>query len=326
MLRVHSDVCGVLPAFRHLQDDRVVFIGDSTSRYDYEQLAHILQQTNLSAVPANPLDVKVFYKIPPSGNDTRLLEEMNSFMPEPDSVDKGCRAYATQSKWAIIMRYNHFLLRSNELCDCSPGPTLCCKGRFENHIYRTSMHGYLAYLSLLGDQQGVSGSLPVDNLVDFALRRVRPNVSCPAGVARSPTWNMAPSEVLRDLVPQLRPNVVVLNMFHWIYSRDQDTPSNRVWWKEIATSTRGLQGARLYWRVTSDSRGKTLSSFVHDMFTAHGWALFDVHGYIRNMSETNYASSFVSDGLHLNVRANKAVVIWLAELLYRETHRTTHSS
>jgi len=311
----------VLPdAFRHLQDDRVIFIGDSVSRYDYEQIAHILKQTNLSAVPANPLDAEVFHNIPPEGKDTKLLEEINSFVPESRTLDKECKAYATQSKWAIIMRYNHFLLGSNELCDCSPGPTLCCDGRFENHILRTSTGGYLAYLQLLGDRQGVLGSTTTDNFINFALHGVHPNMPCPAGVARSPTWKMTPSEVLRDFVPQLRPNVVVLNMFHWIRSRQHDTPANRAWWEEIAKSTNGFKGgAHLYWRVTSDSSGKTLPSFVHDMFRAHGWALFDVHGFIHTMSGTNYESSFASDGRHLNVQMNKAVVAQLAELLYNET-------
>ena len=70
---------------------------------------------------------------------------------------------------------------------------------------------------------------------------------------------------------------------------------------------------------TSDSSGKTLPSFVHDMFRAHGWELFDVHGFIHTMSGTKYASSFANDGIHLNAQMNKAVVAQLALLLYNGT-------
>lgn len=106
---------------------RVVLIGDSTSRYEYEQLAHSLQgdEAMLSALPFNPLDVEVYYRIPPFGNESRLPAWALKQPPTPP----GCRTQPTKSKWAGVMRYTHGLLRKHELCDCSPGPTLCCAGR-----------------------------------------------------------------------------------------------------------------------------------------------------------------------------------------------------
>ena len=151
-------------AFSCFQSERVVFLGDSTSRGDYLQVAHILQQTNLAALPINPLDSSVFRFIPPIGQDMRPVDAINRAYPAP-SIGQQCVAYPTQSKWGIIMRYNHLLLKKHELCDCSPGPTLCCEHRFENHIFRTSKHGYLAHFCLQDEQQGLEGSLPLDDFV-----------------------------------------------------------------------------------------------------------------------------------------------------------------
>ena len=107
-----------------LRGKRIVLIGDSTSRYEYAQLALSLLGADSAQMSPNPLDVSVFYRIPPRGNESTLMPKWaRSTLKSP-----GCPAYETQSKWASIMRYLHGMIGDLEICDCSPGPTLCWLG------------------------------------------------------------------------------------------------------------------------------------------------------------------------------------------------------
>ena len=232
-----------------LRGKRIVLIGDSTSRYEYAQLALSLLGADSAQMSPNPLDVSVFYRIPPRGNESTLMPEWaRSTLKSP-----GCPAYETQSKWASIMRYLHGMIGDLEICDCSPGPTLCCRERFENRVFRFSDRGNdagsLAYFNLYGDQVPVRGSLGLHHIAAFATDGSRPTheqFPCPVGVARNSTWEY-PVDKLLNRLHILRPTHLVLNMGLWVFDEHENA-----WWHAIASAGRRLQhrfGTTLLWRT-----------------------------------------------------------------------------
>lgn len=106
MILVSTVVCNKLAAssrlrsetaLRCLRGKRVVIVGDSTSRYEYDQLTIWLRGVDESTLSPNPLDTSIFYRIPPRGNESTLLPAWARDVP---ATPEGCPAYETQSKWA----------------------------------------------------------------------------------------------------------------------------------------------------------------------------------------------------------------------------------
>jgi hypothetical protein len=186
-----------------------------------------------------------------------------------------------QVLFAPLMRYNHGVLeRGHEVCDCSPGPTKCCRERFENRVFRVANHddsdkqpaldhapfgeelgrggggggggGFMAYFQLLGDQAPVHGSLSLSRLAAFALSGELPSpaeLPCPAGIARNWTWSLEVPALLKAL-DELRPTHLVLNMGVWVYRRIDDPLA--LPWETIARAGRWLSerhNTKLLWRT-----------------------------------------------------------------------------
>lgn len=243
--------------------------------------------------------------------------------------------------YSAIMRYVHGLIGDQELCDCSPGPTLCCTERFDNRVFRLkgeteangAYPGSLSYFQLLGDQAPTRGTLELRHMAAYAEHGTRPTPKqfpCPAGFARNWTWEYS-VPVLLNRLGVLRPTHLVLNMGHWVYNH-HDTG----WWKAIAAAGRKLQhqhGTVLLWRTHplpanefTREEGQLpygvtphLALKLSEIFQAAKWQVYDAAAVVRAFQfqggRLDSAIFNPTDRVHLSVEANGALVKHLLGML-----------
>jgi hypothetical protein len=290
-----------------MRQRRLVFLGDSLTRYEYEALAHLILETKFPENMPHPMSLSLFTS--KSGQ-----KELAKYWTDPN-ISKDCHSYPQQSKWGPTMRYNHDFLRLHEVCDCSPGGTECCDQRFENRVVHLANNSFLAYFQFLGGLYGgFKGSLDLQSVHNFAVNGIHPNDTtfpCPAGVARPHTWAMPFPEFLQQLIP-FKPTHVIFNTLNWI--RTHNNPYKKSTFVSYAVAGQkfsALVGAQMYWRVDPvlHHQPDWMKEAV-SIFETHGWILLNAAYILQNSNLTTrrHRETLFADDKHLTIPANNFIV------------------
>ena len=316
-----------------LQTRRVVLVGDSTSRYEYEQIAHLFLGTDTSALAVDPIDVWMDVTrlpqwarnvpVPPANCDAFAIERNGSKRPLSQLENPATSAFM----------YRQGMLKKREVaCDCSPGSPGTIANGFQNRVFTFGNGGFMAYFQLRGDMLPVSGTVSLQHLMRAGSEGVAltpHEMPCPVGVERPATWQHPPDKLLAELVA-MRPTHVILNMGHWVFSPKM-RPAQ--YWHRIAIAAHALRqqfGTTLLWRTHPLPKDRPPKRpflkeenfrAATEIFLENGWQLYDAAGFVAAWqgSAPNSAAFNPRDNVHLGVAANEALSRFLLRTLCNTT-------
>ena len=318
-----------------LRGKRIVWLGDSTCRFEYLTVAVFAEWGVLPDSDCPRL-------VPPCAADSlvgiydrstlpRVPSSPSSSFPRPPRGvhDDGCASAGGSSSWNHFFQYSSRLLR-NETCDCwraKAGYT----DMVENRIYRGGDAGpaLLAYFGWYGDQSSPQGHGDPTQLAHSQF--------CSPGRRgpRHARWQMPADMLLRCVLRHLRPTHLVVGTGPWSVARFPPA-----FWRSLA-----LAGAlavqrsagRAYWRVTPRwpgmsaaeraafiaSRERYIRTTLDEPDTSPlrqaGWRVHDAQAAVRdfeaahgsrgrNASEEPTWHAFLDDRVHASPLANAAIV------------------
>lgn len=255
----------------------IVFLGDSTLRYQYLMLAYAIRHGR----EWQPL-------APGSGTASSMHSRLGSVVDH---------------NWTAFYLETTAMLRPYEHCDCYRNALDILENRYFTHA---PSNVRITYLQAFKRGERCQGTWwPGD-----------PNTWRTPHTVFAPRWTLSMAQLVRKLLPLLRAKMVaantavVLNLGHWLA---RNTTHPRLLQEEFdelgAAANDSLpQGAQLYWSTTSAcplhpySRRKhtwcasTWGSTRHEARAARaaGFRIFDAFNITQSLHEDDYI-----DGLHL---------------------------
>ena len=281
-----------------LKGKRLIIIGDSTSRFEYEQLAYdqLHLHHNFSVKFPNPMNIAIYKNFTSETLPPQFYIKSNVSCPNQSP---------TTSKWGPLMRYNHFFFKQYELSDASPGSTEHYTERFENRIINLGSKSFIAYFQYFGGLHGgLRGSIDLNVLQKFGLDGKQPDKDsnvCEAGTNRPHAWKLDFAAFLNTTV-SYRPTHLVFHVGFWFQPN--------IWSNDVieAYAVAGARyakvtGAKLYWK-THPLPSKTEFPWITRLndatkvFLAHGWKLYDAAKIAKRNNFT------FPDRIHLELKSN----------------------
>jgi hypothetical protein len=295
----HARTAHSKSALEWLRGKRVVFVGDSTARFEYLTLV-LWAETGVLPV----CDLTALACL----HDSSAKAAANVASSPPPPMPTGCE-YGPH-RWDKFYKWSHSILNGHEVCDCG-----FVHGRRERRLYEHEALGFSAafYFWMGGDVYGQGAP------TDFA------HIACPAGASiasreqRNRTnWLLPPDELVRATA-SLKPTHLIVGPGWW----KVHAASTRFWDSLAAAGNAAVapQGGNVYFRTTlrprnafASCRGMdTCSPVDYDpsALLRHGWRLYDVSAYLAsryNASDPRFDALTFADGIHLNPGANAELV------------------
>lgn len=289
---------------------RIVFIGPSTSKFDYMSTAFFAeygrwpteaQVMNMHGVYGpNPLNEQEVHKVVPTLG-IPAMPKIGCTSPEPN--------------WEAYMRYSNELFNGHETCDCYrfgnwKGP-LDVYNSTENRIYNNG-DTLLAYFQWFGDvvlPRGTFNVLP--SLSTPPTAAAMSAQQCPVGQFPGGwTWGMTMEHFLSLVVRFARPTHVVLSTAFWPLD-----PSKTAYWEGIAAA--GVKsvsdtGGKVIWRNTPQRTdgnpphhyvSPRLQPAVQASMKKQGWQFFDADKQVQAFKGARPWDSVFYDTAHLQPAA-----------------------
>ena len=276
-----------------LRGKRIVFVGDSTARFEYLTLV-LWAETGV--LPMCDLPALACWS-------TETHTRVSSGAVPPTRA--GCE-YGTQ-RWDTFYNWSNAMLNGRETCDCA-----FTHGRRENRVYENKALGFFAafYFWMGGNIYGLGEAT---------------DPRCPAGASlplredrNRSSWSLRPEELVRATA-RLRPTHLIVGPGWW---RVQ-TPSTEFWNALAAAGVAAVapQGGAVYFRtslrpVDAHASCRGWSACVArdpdpSPLLQQGWKMYDVNAYLRgryNASDERFDSLLFADAIHLNPGANAELV------------------
>lgn len=299
VLRSHHASC--------LTGVNVLFIGDSTMRYEYLALVNRLHKArqhgshNLSTAGASP-----------------PLTAPHLPATSAHSTD-GCQP--SRQYWLNFYEQTTEAFGDRMLCDCfrlepDNNKADCCDQTVENRVYYGGSYR-LAYLQWFGQYHMPRGNVPLKHAL-HAFHRAALPTRCPPGYGSrfGWSWNYSVVDLLRHELSGTKPTHIIMNAGHWGTSdlsasfwrdlaaagaRLRRVHSARVIWRTTVRQTKQLESAQL--AAKSKNRmpwGSKVDAPLEPFVTA-GWEVYDADTLVRRTAERlGHADSMVfADGIHL---------------------------
>jgi len=275
-----------------------VYLGDSTSRFEYLALAAAVH----NAKPANrrPLHTR-----PARG------------------AAGGGTCEASEGTWVSNFERWSDGFGGRELCDCfrlRPRQRDCCDQSVENRVYYGAHGVRLAFVQWFGHFHAPRGSLDLARaLAAREPTRARKELSCANGYGRVNGWSWSrPLEHVLRVLAAARPTAVIVNAGHWGVSKLSVAD-----WQRIGAAGAELIGAgntSVYWRTTpfrEDAHGHVDRAdqtpwAARDLvdpapLLAAGWQVYDAAALVAAVRRRNPWSgrptaeaALFKDGVHLS--------------------------
>lgn len=270
-----------------LAGKRLVFIGDSVTRYQYLTLLHFLDRGR---------------------------------WPAPLGGDPGEPSVANEREWPSwndFLRGSNALFGGRELCDCYREEYDPLKGQIkppeeekhENRFYTTPdgiFVSHLTYTTFPNKLHGHFGFPPYP----------QGRQPCAPATCNSPEdWAHHLAEGLAGPVKDMRPTHLVLNSGLW------GTSNKFEGWPAIAAAGRAAvaaQGGRAIWKTTTGSKGKFPTQPGHDAMAiehtqAAGWDLLDAFNITRPL--THMKPRPMWDGRHFKALVYRELNLYLLNMI-----------
>lgn len=286
-----------------LAGKRIVFVGPSTSKFDYMATAYFAeygffptadQVNNLQGVPGpNPLN-------------EHAVQEALPGMYFPPVTKWGCQS--TDTKWESYYRYSNAIFNGNEYCDCYRfgnwrGP-YDLYNNTENRVY-TNGNTMLAYFQWFGDvvqPRGTYNILPLLGQPHYAAK-----AQCPVGqFPGSWSWGVGIDRFLSTVVRYARPTHLVVSSAFWpVKPEDTDL------WNSIARA--GIEavmdtGGQVIWRSTPQRYdiepalnyvSPRIQPAIQAAMTTAGWKFWNTQNIVEGFRGGRPYGEVFYDNAHL---------------------------
>jgi len=283
-----------------LEGKRIVFVGPSTSKFDYLTLAYFAeygtwpsQDTIMYGQGAwgpNPLD---------EGTCTHSTVSM-----PPQATNPGCQSptpYGTET----CHRYTNSIFNGHEACDCYEFGTwsqaLDIYNSTENRVYING-NTMISYFQYMGDAVPPRGTFDITPL----LKQPPQPIQQPCGVGQFPgtwQWSQTLPDFLRNVIKYANPTHVVLSASFWTI-----VPQNIAFWADVAAAGAEAVAAsqgQVIWKTTPqrihESMPHRYNSPRVDMtpFAAMGWKVFPAAQIVQTYQGASPNNAVFYDFAHL---------------------------
>jgi len=294
-----------------LQGKRIVFIGPSTSKFDYLSTAFFAEYGRW------PSDAQVQNMQGLYGPNLLNEQEVGAWVTKQVALGlilppgPGC----TQSEptWEEYYKYSNALLNGKETCDCYrygmwKGP-IDGYNTTENRVYHNG-NTMLAYFNWMGDVVQPRGTFDILPTLRSPPAPVYPQ--CPIGQFPGGwSWGMTMENFLSLVVRTARPTHVVLSTAFW----PLNNLANTAYWEGIAkagVTSVSDTGGKIIWRNTPQRTDGVpphhyatprLQPQIVQSMTNQGWQFFDAAATINAFKGVAPWESVFYDNAHLQPAA-----------------------
>jgi hypothetical protein len=298
----------------------LVYIGDSTSRYEYLELVQRLHGRLGPEFDSSHAPLR----------DTLPSSECHASAPR----------HGKSETWTDFYSQSTAAFGGRMLCDCmrlSPrnASATALSQTVENRVYVAPDGAYrLAFFQWFGQYEMPRGSVDVCRALGRdsharagALSERLHALPCPPGLGSEGNWRWhAGVDGLLRMLAAVRPTHVILNAGHW-----ETAGLGSAVWHAIVRAGVALKAdtsARVFWRTTprradADSLPRNVPwASLHDVDVTHfvraGWEVYDAAALVRErrraLNVTSEAQVFIDD-VHVQPQINRMV---LARFVERE--------
>ena len=264
------------PACAAGRDTHVLLLGDSTLRFQYLSLAFAWRH----------------------GHELQQAEEANM---TGNVVQHSMRLRGWQQfNWSSFFERTSVMI--GDQCDCHRSGA-CCFGRtpaMENRFARFRCGAQLTYLQLWGRMPMKGTWWPGHPERERSVHR-----------RWAPKWTMPAFEVIRKLLPLLRPTVVVFNLGHHLKSALTEPELQR-----FGQAFGNLTSTRVVWATTMSCIGPhpacrpsklSYDGPATEEFAARDFIVFDAAAHTRNLKRLDFRDN-MHVGMHVNNCLNERLI------------------
>mmetsp|Transcript_61935 Transcript_61935/g.98124 ORF Transcript_61935/g.98124 Transcript_61935/m.98124 type:complete len:351 (-) Transcript_61935:6-1058(-) len=286
-----------------LAHKRIVFIGPSTSKFDYLSLAYLAEYGRLPSE-----EVISFGQGRWGPNPLNELGFKHNPAPPPWEViapitKPGCTALG--GDWETYMRYSNLVFNGHEVCDCYKfgkwAGAYDMYNSTENRIYTNpNTNTMISFFQWFGDIVPPRGTFDISPLLSptpVALHQQQ----CPVGQFPGKwAWSLTLAHFLSQVVRYAKPTHVVVSSSFWPIH-----PENKQLWEEVAAA--GVEsvmdsGGKVMWRSTPQRVGFPAYPTPRvDMtpFVNKGWSVFPAQQIVAQFQGAQSDDAIFYDFAHI---------------------------
>lgn len=293
---------------RHLQSclagQRIVFIGPSTSKFDYIALAYFAEYGRW------PIEDQVVISNGATGpnplyewNVRNALKAGQWLPPEIKTVNAvpGCIGGGGTE---TFMRYTNHIMNAHEVCDCHQNGNWKGVGDWynstENRVYLNG-NTMVSYFQWFGDTVSPRGTIDMSPLLAPTTPQAV-NLQCPVGQFPGKwAWTLPLTDFLNNVVKYTNPTHLIISAAFW-----PTKPEDTARWEALAQAGANAvsgSGGQVYWRTTPQrtdhAQTDPASSVDTSPFVRHGWKIYDARGIVSQFQGARNNDEIFYDFTHL---------------------------
>jgi hypothetical protein len=285
-----------------LNGQRIVFIGPSTSKFDYIALAYFAEYgrwpVENEVATAHGTGPNPLYEW-----NVRDVIKKGGFLPPDVAASRHQVGCNPAGETETFIRYTNWILNGHEVCDAHANgkwttPTDIYNAT-ENRIY---MNGgtMISYFQWFGDVVPPRGTFDITPLLLQPPQVVHP--ICPIGQFPGKwAWSMPLVAFLENVVRYARPTHLVISAAFW-----PTYPTNVQFWDSLARAGKlavSDSGGHVFWRTTPQRKDRAQhdpsSSVDKARFGNNGWQVFPADQIVSNLQGARSSDDTFYDATHL---------------------------
>jgi hypothetical protein len=290
-----------------LAGKRIVFIGPSTSKFDYLALAYFAEYG------VWPLDEQVTAGHGQTGPNplyewnVRNVLKAGGFLPPEVKAKHNVPGCNQGGGTETFMRYTNHILNGHEVCDCHQNGNWKGAGDWynstENRVYWNG-NTMLSYFQWFGDVVSPRGTMDITPALGLQHQAVQ--LQCPVGQFPGHwAWSMSLKDFIMTTVKNANPTHVVISAAFW-----PSKPEDTVFWDELAkagaASVQATHG-QVFWRTTpqrTDHQSADPASLVDKArFLQNGWKVYPAQQIVLQFQGARNNDEIFYDFTHLKPAA-----------------------
>lgn len=286
-----------------LSGKRIVFIGPSTSKFDYIALAYFAEYGKW------PLEDQVVTGPATTGPNplyewnVRNVLKAGGYLPEEVKAVQNVAGCNQGGGTETFMRYTNHILNAHEVCDCHQNGDWKGAGDWynatENRVYQkdTTM---ISYFQWFGDTVPPRGTVDISPALQNPAQAV--HLTCPVGQFPGKwAWTMTLTDFIQNVVKYANPTHVVISAAFW-----PTKPENAVFWDGLAQAGAAAvqhTNGQVFWRTTpqrTDHPSTDPATLVDTArFLQNGWKVFPAQQIVLTYQGQRHNDEMFYDYTHL---------------------------
>jgi hypothetical protein len=288
-----------------LTGKRIVFIGPSTSKFDYIALAYFAEYGRW------PVESEVVTAYGTGPNplyewNVRNLVRAGGYLPPEVTAPKhqvGCNTAGDADSPETFIRYTNYLLNGHEVCDAHfKGHWVSATDIYNSTENRVYMNGatMISYFQWFGDVVPPRGTFDISPMLRQPPAVVHP--VCPVGQFPGKwAWSSPLVDFLNHVIRYARPTHLVISAAFW-----PSHPENVQFWDSLAQAGKlavSDSGGHVFWRTTPKRKDNPQfdpsSAVDQTRFWHNGWQVFPAEQIVSQLQGARSSHDTFYDATHL---------------------------